>query len=81
MVLRIRFCLKVSIFTAILLVLRGLKIYSHHQLVSFRFDDSLLHYFCSYVTLRDGPASGKNMRLDLPYNKRFVLTKIAKHLN
>jgi len=32
-----------------------------HQPVSFPHDDNL-HYFCSYVSLRDGPASGKNMR-------------------
>jgi len=35
-------------------------VFSLHQPVSFTFNDNL-HYFCSYVTLRDGPAGGKNM--------------------
>jgi len=41
--------------------------FSLHQLVSFTFDDNddNLHYFCSFVTQRDTPASEKNMRFRL----------------
>jgi len=42
--------------------------FSFRQVVYFPFDDNLpvlVHYFCSYFTLRDGPASEKNMSFGL----------------